>query len=79
VGVVTSDVETFVINRETYNLSLWTESSTYLMGWECCVGLDVPLRAPDLGNRVHVPNLMARILARADRVYRLGGARGLAR
>jgi len=60
------------ITLVTNNLSLWTESSTYLMGWECYVGLDVPLRAPDLGNRVHVPNLMARILARADRVYRLG-------
>ena len=29
----------------------------------CCMGLDVPLRASGVGNRFHVPHLMARLLA----------------
>ena len=33
---------------------------------------DVPLRASGVGNRFHVPHLMARLLARANRVHRMG-------
>ena len=39
----------------------------------CCMGLDVPLRASGVGNRFHVPHLMARLLACSDKSARLYG------
>lgn len=36
------------------------------------LGLDVPLRTPGLGHRLYVPDLLAGLLARADRNHRVG-------
>ena len=51
---------------------LWLNSSPLINGYNAiwyertsCLGLDVLIRSLNLGNRFHVPNLLARLLARA--------------